>query len=105
VLHERPRQAPTGGTPTPRLRLARDDEAAATTPVDGLVHLDGHDLSIVRWYHHPEAVRAALRHSDGEAAWSVRWNLLVSPGFRGVFNLARVDQKTECQAARVVVGS
>src|ERR1700722_6636597 len=46
---------------------------------DGLVHIEGEDLSLVRWNHRPALLRAALERFGGRADWKPRWHLLVVP--------------------------
>ena len=36
---------------------------------DGLVHIEGDDLSLVRWNHRPALLRAALQRFGGMADW------------------------------------
>lgn len=46
---------------------------------DGLVHISGENLSLVRWNHHPEQLRAALQRFGGMADWKPRWRILAVP--------------------------
>jgi len=79
----------------------------ASADGDGLVHLEGDELSLVLWNHDPDALRAALEGFDGRADWKQRWRILAVPvasrigGARSVFSLATPEQRTECQG-RVV---
>jgi hypothetical protein len=69
---------------------------------DGLVHIEGDDLSLVRWNHRPALLRAALQRFGGMADWKPRWYLLAVPteafigSARSVFSLAAVDKRREC---------
>ena len=36
---------------------------------DGLVHIEGDDLSLVRWNHRPALLRAALQRFGGRVDW------------------------------------
>jgi hypothetical protein len=62
---------------------------------DGLVHIEGEDLSLVRWNHRPAVLRAALERFGGRADWKPRWYILAVPtaAFMGsassVFSLGR----------------
>jgi hypothetical protein len=66
----------------------------ASVDDDGLVHIEGDDLSLVRWNHRPALVRAALERFGGRADWKPRWYLLAVPteafmgSARSVFSLA-----------------
>jgi len=79
----------------------------ASVDDDGLVHLEGDDLSLVMWNHRPDALRAALDGFGGRADWKPRWHILAVPmesrigSARSVFSLATPEQRTECRA-RVV---
>ena len=46
---------------------------------DGIVHIDGDDVSLVRWNHRPALLRDALRRCGGMADWKPRWHLLAVP--------------------------
>ena len=46
---------------------------------DGLVHIEGDDLSLVRWNHRPALLYAALRRFGGMADWKPRWHILAVP--------------------------
>ena len=46
---------------------------------DGLVHIEGDDLSLVRWNHRPALLRAALQRFGGMADWKPRWHILAVP--------------------------
>jgi hypothetical protein len=69
---------------------------------DGLVHIEGDDVSLVRWNHRPALVRTALHRFGGMAVWKPRWHILAVPteaffgGARTVFNLATPDERREC---------
>lgn len=71
---------------------------------DGLVHIEGDDLSLVRWNHRPALLRAALQRFGGMADWKPRWHILAVPAetfmgsARSVFNLAAPDERRECRA-------
>ena len=71
---------------------------------DGLVHIEGDDVSLVRWNHRPALLRATLDRFDGRADWKPRWHLLAVPteafmgSARSVFNLAARDERRECRA-------
>ena len=87
-------------------------EPSAVIPVtavvddDGLVHIEGDDLFLVRWNHRPALVRAALQRFGGRADWKPRWNLLAVPteafmgSARSVFSLAVPGKKSECSVTR-----
>lgn len=76
---------------------------------DGLVHIEGDGLSLVRWHHRPAAVRAALDRFGGMALWKPRWHLLAVPtdsfmgSARSVFSLATLEQRQDCRAPVVRV--
>jgi len=86
-------------------------EPSAVIPVtaevdeDGLVHIEGDDVSSVRWNHRP-ALRDAPRRFGGMAVWKPRWYILAVPeeaffgGARSVFSLAALDEMRECFIAR-----
>ena len=73
---------------------------------DGLVHIDGDDLSLVRWNHRPALLRAALERFGGRADWKPRWYLLAVPtesflgSARSVFSLAALDERRDCRVTR-----
>ena len=73
---------------------------------DGLVHIEGDDLSLVRWNHRPALLRAALQSFGGRADWKPRWYLLAVPteSFMGsagsVFSLAAPDERRDCRVTR-----
>jgi hypothetical protein len=75
---------------------------AAVVDDNGLVHIEGDDLSLVRWNHRPALVRAALERFGGRADWKPRWYLLAVPteafmgSARSVFSLAALDERREC---------
>jgi hypothetical protein len=69
---------------------------------DGLVHIEGDDLSLVRWHHRPSLLRDALERFGRKADYKPRWHLLAVPteafmgSARSVFNLATPDDRTNC---------
>ena len=69
---------------------------------DGLVRIEGDDLSLVRWNHRPALLGAALQRFGGMADWKPRWYLLAVPteacigSARSVFSLAALDERREC---------
>ena len=73
---------------------------------DGLVHIEGDDLSLVRWNHRPALLRDALQRFGGKADWKPRWHLLAVPteafmgSARSVFNMARLGERKECFVIR-----
>ena len=73
---------------------------------DGLVHIEGDDISLVRWNHRPALLRDALHRFGGMAVWKPRWHILAVPteafigSARTVFSLAALDEKTECLPRR-----
>jgi hypothetical protein len=73
---------------------------------DGLVHIEGDDLSLVLWNHRPVLLQAMLQRFGGMAVWKPRWHLLAVPteAFIGsassVFNMAALDERTACISAR-----
>ncbi|KUI16248.1 hypothetical protein AU193_15900 [Mycobacterium sp. GA-1285] len=73
-----------------------------TVDADGLVHLEGDDVSFVGWNHEPDRIRAALAGFDGRAEWKPRWHLLLVPmesffgSARTVFDLAKADDWLPC---------
>jgi hypothetical protein len=88
-------------------------EPSAVIPVtaevdeDGLVHIEGDDVSSVRWNHRPALLRDALRRFGGMAVWKSRWYILAVPeeaffgGARSVFSLAAPEERRECHVHRV----
>jgi hypothetical protein len=42
---------------------------------DGLVHIEGDEVSLVRWNHRPALLREALHCFGGMAVWKPRWYL------------------------------
>ena len=78
----------------------------ATVDDDGLLHIEGDDLSLVRWNHRPALIRDALRRFGGRAVWKPRWYILAVPteafigGARSVFSLVTLDQRCECYVPR-----
>ena len=73
---------------------------------DGLVHIEGDDLSLVRWNHRPALLSAALQRFGGMADWKPRWHVLAVPteafmgSARSVFNLAAPGERSECYVVR-----
>jgi hypothetical protein len=73
---------------------------------DGIIRIEGEDLSLLRWNHRPALVGDALRRFDGMAVWKPRWHILAVPteafvgGARTVFNLAPLDQRCDCYVPR-----
>ena len=73
---------------------------------DGLVHIEGGDISPVRWNHRPALLRAALHRFGGMAVWKPRWHILAVPAeafmgsARSVFNLAAPGERRECYVHR-----
>ncbi len=73
---------------------------------DGLVHIEGDDLSLVRWNHRPALLHAALQRFGGMADWKPRWQILAVPaeafmgGAGSVFNLATLEERRECRVLR-----
>jgi hypothetical protein len=73
---------------------------------DGLVRIEGDDLSLVRWNHRPALLRAALQRFGGMADWKPRWHILAVPteafmgSARTVFNLAALEERRECRVLR-----
>jgi hypothetical protein len=78
----------------------------ASVDDDGLVQIEGDDLSLVRWNHRPALVRAALERFGGRADWKPRWYLLAVPteafvgSARSVFSLAALDKRRDCRVTR-----
>ncbi len=73
---------------------------------DGVVHIEGDGLSLVRWNHRPALLHAALHRFGGRADWKPRWHLLAVPtealmgSARSVFNLAALGERRECFVTR-----
>ena len=73
---------------------------------DRLVHIQGDDVSLVRWNHRPALLHAALQRFCGMADWKPRWHILAVPAeaFMGsagsVFNLAALGERKECRVIR-----
>jgi len=73
---------------------------------DGLVQIEGDDLSLVRWNHRPALLSAALQRFGGMADWKPRWHVLAVPteafmgSARSVFNLAAPGERSECYVVR-----
>lgn len=70
------------------------------------MHIEGDDLSLVRWNHRPALLRAALERFGGRADWKPRWYLLAVPiesfmgSARSVFSLAAPDERRDCHVTR-----
>lgn len=87
-------------------------EPSAVIPVsveiddDGLVHLEGDEVSLVRWNHRPALLRDALRGFGGRAVWTTRWHILAVPeqsffgSARSVFSLAKPEDRRSCYVPR-----
>ena len=79
---------------------------SATVDDGGLIHIEGDDVSLVRWNHRLTLVRDALHQFGGIAVWKPRWHILAVPtesfvgGARTVFNLAALEDRHECYAHR-----
>jgi hypothetical protein len=73
---------------------------------DGRVHIEGDDLSVVRWNHRPAILRAALESFGGRADWKPRWYILAVPtdafvGSAGsVFSMAALGNRRQCKVIR-----
>ena len=88
-------------------------EPSAVIPItaevaeDGLVHIEGDDVSLVPWNHRPALVRDALHRFGGMAVWKPRWYVLAVPEeaffgrARSVFSLAAPEERRECHVHRV----
>jgi hypothetical protein len=74
----------------------------ATVDDDGVVTIEGDDLSVVGWNHRPAVLRDALDKFAGMAVWKPSFQLLTVPtesrvgGPRTVFSIALGDQRREC---------
>ena len=70
------------------------------------MHIEGDDLSLVRWNHRPALLRAALQRFGGRADWKPRWYLLAVPteafmgSARSVFSLAAPGERRDCYVLR-----
>jgi hypothetical protein len=79
----------------------------ATIDDDGLIHIEGDDVSVVGWNHRPALVRDALRRFDGTAVWKPHFYLLAVPtesffgSARAVFSIARLEQRRDCHVTHV----
>ncbi len=79
---------------------------SASVDDDGLVRIEGDDVSLVRWNHRPALLRDALHRFGGMAVWKPRWYMLAVPteafmgGARTVFSLAVPDERRECRVYR-----
>ena len=73
---------------------------------DSLVHIEGDDLSLVRWNHRPALLYAALQRFGGMADWNPAGTSSQSPteafmgGAGSVFNLTTLGERSECPAIR-----
>jgi hypothetical protein len=73
---------------------------------DGVIHIEGEDLWLLRWNHRPALLGDALHRFDGMAVWKPRWHILAVPteafvgGARTVFNVAPLDQRCDCYVPR-----
>jgi hypothetical protein len=69
---------------------------------DGLVHIEGDDLSLVMWDHRPQVLREVLERFGSQAEWKPRWLLLHVPAVvawgnaSSVFLLASPDRRSVC---------
>jgi hypothetical protein len=78
----------------------------ASVDDDGLVHIEGDGLSLVRWNHRPALLRAAVQRFGGRADWKPRWYLLAVPtesfmgSARSVFSLVAPDERRDCHVTR-----
>ncbi len=78
----------------------------ASVDDDGLVHIEGDDLSLVLWNHRPALLHAAFQRFGGMADWKPRWYLLAVPtesfmgSARSVFSLAAPDKRRDCRPIR-----
>ena len=76
----------------------------ASVDDEGLVHVEGDGVSLVRWNHDAATLRSALEGFGGMAEWKPGWSLLAVPAaaFFGsrhtVFHLAEPKNRSECQA-------
>jgi hypothetical protein len=75
---------------------------AAVVDDDGLVHIEGDEVSLALWNHRPALLQAMLQRFGGMAVWKPRWHLLAVPteAFVGsassVFNMAVLDEIRAC---------
>jgi hypothetical protein len=62
---------------------------------DGLVHIEGDDVTLALWNHRPALLRAALDRFGGMAEWKPRWHLLAVPteAFMGFGHRHAVNQR------------
>jgi hypothetical protein len=69
---------------------------------NGLVYIEGDDVTVLGWNHRPAVLSDALHRFNGMAVWKPEFHLLAVPteafvgGARSVFNIARLDQRREC---------
>jgi hypothetical protein len=74
----------------------------AVVDEDGVVHIEGDGLFLVRWNHRAALLRATLHRFGGMADWKPLWHILAVPmepfmgGARTVFSLATLDTRREC---------
>jgi hypothetical protein len=79
----------------------------ATIDDDGVIRIDGDDVSLLGWNHRPALVRDALRRFGDTAVWKPRFYLLAVPtdshfgGARSVFSIATSSQPRACRVTRV----
>lgn len=84
-------------------RPGRVIPVSASVDDDGLVQLEGDDLSLTRWNHASAELRAALDRFGGMAEWKSLWSLLLVPAESAigsgstVFHLGSPDQDRECR--------
>jgi hypothetical protein len=64
---------------------------------DGRVEIEGNDLKMRLWYHHPDHLRSALR-VGGYAEWKPQFYVL-DVSSSGSFNLATLDKVEPCVPA------
>jgi hypothetical protein len=74
---------------------------------DGMVYIEGDDVSVVGWNHRPTLIQDALHRFDGMALWKPSFHLLAVPtdsfwgSARTVFSIAALEEKRECEVTRV----
>jgi hypothetical protein len=69
-------------------------EVSIVVHLDGCVDLEGYDLKVAMWNHHPERLRDAVDYRGrGRGVWKPRFHVLAVPGPSGyLFNLAALDK-------------
>jgi hypothetical protein len=73
---------------------------------DGLVHIEGDNVTLALWNHRPALVCVALQRFSGMAVWKPRWQLLAVPtdAYVGsacsVFSLAAPGERKACYVPR-----